>query len=265
MNIRGKRILLTGATGGIGTQLAEQLHKQGAKLILSCYQEQALQQLNNKLGNVHLLACADIASFSGRQQIVELCQEAGGIDAVINLAGILNFSLFETQAPQVVEQTLQINLLAPVLLCQELIPILRKQDEAVILNVGSIFGSIGHPGFVAYCASKAGLKCFTEALSRELADTSIQVSYIAPRATKTSLNDDRVNELNAKLGNGSDSPEYVAQEIVQLFKSNRQVSYLGWPEKLFVRVNALLPGLVRRSLVKNLKVIKQFATAGESL
>lgn len=263
MNIAGKKILLTGATGGIGAQLARLLHEQGAQLILSCYQEQALQQLNNELGNAHILACADIASIEGRQLIVEVCQQAGGIDAVINLAGILNFSLFEKQAPQLVEKTLTINLLAPVLLCQDLIPILKIKSEAMILNVGSIFGSIGHPGFVAYCASKAGLKCFTEALSRELADTSIQVCYIAPRATKTNLNDDRINELNAVLGNKSDSPEYVAKEIVQMFKTNSRISYLGWPEKLFVRVNALFPGLVRRSLVKNLKVIKQFATVGD--
>lgn len=264
MNVSGKKILVTGATGGIGELVSTQLHGEGAQLILSCYQADALETLNAKLGNSHTLACADIASYEGRLAIVDICQQVGGIDAVINLAGILNFDMFEKQAPQLIEKILSINLTAPVLLCHELIPALKKKPEATILNVGSIFASIGHPGFVAYCTSKAGLKCFTEALSRELADTSIRVLYIAPRATNTNLNADSVNDLNVALGNKSDTPEYVANEIVQSIKNNRAIRYLGWPEKLFVVVNAVLPGLVRKSLVKNLDTIKRYATVGES-
>ncbi|MBL4571759.1 MAG: SDR family oxidoreductase [Gammaproteobacteria bacterium] len=264
MNVSGKRILVTGATGGIGELLSTQLHSEGALLVLGGNQQDALDKLNAKLGGASTLACADIASYEGRQKIVETCQSVGGLDAVINLAGILNFDMFEKQAPQLIEKILSINLIAPVLLCHELIPILKKKPEATILNVGSIFASIGHPGFVAYCTSKAGLKCFTEALSRELADTSIKVLYIAPRATKTNLNADSVNELNAALGNKSDTAEYVANEIVQSIKNDRAVRYLGWPEKLFVVVNAVLPGLVRNSLVRKLNVIKRYTTVGES-
>jgi short-subunit dehydrogenase len=264
MNIAGKKILITGATGGIGEILSTQLHSAGAHLVLSCYQQEALQKLDAKLGGDNTLACADLASVEGRRSIVEICQKIGGIDAVINLAGILNFDMFENQAPQLVEKMLTINLMAPVLLCQELIPILKQKPEATILNVGSIFASIGHPGFVAYCTSKAGLKCFTEALSRELADTGINVLYIAPRATKTNLNADSVNAMNTELGNKSDTPEYVANEIVSSLKNNNSVRYLGWPEKLFVVVNAILPGVVRNSLVGKLNIIKRYTTAGES-
>jgi short-subunit dehydrogenase len=264
MNVSGKRILITGATGGIGELLSEQLHSKGAHLILSSYQSEALEKLNTKLGNAHSIACADISSHEGRQTISKICQQEGGIDVVINLAGILNFNMFEKQAPQLIEKLLLINLMAPVLLCHELIPVLKRKPDAIILNVGSIFASIGHPGFVAYCTSKAGLKCFTEALSRELADTSIKVLYIAPRATKTKLNDESVNDLNTALGNKSDSPEYVTTEIVKSIENNRLVRYLGWPEKFFVIVNAILPGLVRKSLVSKLDVIKRYATVGES-
>ena len=264
MKVSGKRILVTGATGGIGELLSMQLHELGAQLILSCYQDEMLEQLNAKLGGSHTVVCADIASHAGRQTIVEACQMEGGIDAVVNLAGILNFDMFERQAPQLIEKMLSINLTAPVLLCHALIPVLKFRSEATILNVGSIFASIGHPGFVAYCTSKAGLKCFTEALSRELADTAIRVLYIAPRATSTSLNADSVNGLNRALGNKSDSPEYVASEIVESIRNNRVERYLGWPEKLFVVVNAVLPGVVRKSLVGKLDVIKHYATLGES-
>lgn len=264
MNVAGKKILITGATGGIGEILSTQLHGEGAQLVLSCYQQEALEKLDASLGGGNTLVCADIANFEGRRSIAEACRQLGGIDAVINLAGILNFDMFEHQTPQLIEKMLTINLMAPVLLCHELIPMLKLKPEATILNVGSIFASIGHPGFVAYCTSKAGLRCFTEALSRELADTAIKVLYIAPRATKTKLNADNVNAMNAELGNKSDSPEYVANAIVSSLKNNTPLRYLGWPEKLFVVVNAVLPRLVRNSLVSKLNVIKQYTTAGES-
>lgn len=264
MNVAGKRILITGATGGIGEILSAQLHGEGAQLVLSCYQQEALKSLDARLGGGNTLACADIASFEGRRSIAEACQQIGGIDAVINLAGILNFDMFENQAPQLIEKMLTINLMAPVLLCHELLPMLKQKPEATILNVGSIFASIGHPGFVAYCTSKAGLKCFTEALSRELADTTVRVLYIAPRATKTNLNADSVNAMNTELGNKSDTPEYVASEIVSSLRNDKSVRYLGWPEKLFVVVNAILPGVVRSSLVGKLNIIKRYTTAGES-
>lgn len=263
MNVRGKKILITGATGGIGELLSERLYKEGAHLILSCYQLQRLEELNEKLGGTHIIVCADIGTDDGRRAISEICRETGGIDAVINLAGVLNFDMFENQAAQLIEKILTINLSAPVLLCHELLPALKLRPEAIILNVGSIFASIGHPGFVAYCTSKAGLKCFTEALSRELADTSVKVLYIAPRATNTNLNASNVNDLNIALGNKSDSPSYVAGEILKSIQTNRAIRYLGWPEKLFVTVNAVLPGLVNKSLVGKLNIIKRYTTTGK--
>lgn len=263
MKVQGKKILITGATGGIGELLSERLYSEGAQLILSCYQLQPLEELNEKLGGTHTIACADIGTDDGRRAISEICREVGGIDAVINLAGVLNFDMFENQAPQLIEKILKINLSAPVLLCHELLPGLKARQEAIILNVGSVFASIGHPGFVAYCTSKAGLKCFTEALSRELADTSVKVLYIAPRATNTKLNTSNVNDLNTALGNKSDSPSHVADEILESIQTNRGIRYLGWPEKLFVTVNAVLPGLVNRSLVGKLDIIKRYTTVGK--
>lgn len=259
MIIAGKTLLVTGSTGGIGQPLCHKLADQGAKLVLSGHNAAAVKALQASLGENHIAVAADIGSDQGRDTIIAACTEAGGIDGVINLAGILEFSLFETQSPSSIEKIISINLIAPMLLSRGLIPQLRAKPEAAIVNVGSIFGSIGHPGFTAYCASKAGVKCFTEALSRELADTAIHFSYIAPRATQTALNSDQVNSLNAALGNASDSPDYVASQIVDVLRHDRALRFLGWPEKLFVKVNALFPSLVHNALVKNLNIIKQHA------
>ena len=259
MNLNGKTLLLTGATGGIGKLVAQRLDAAGACIVLNCYLQDALAELSTELNGNHVIVCADVSSEQGREAIVSACSNAGGIDGIINLAGILDFALFAQQEVGLLERMITINLAAPILLTRLLLDQLMNKKEAVILNVGSIFGSIGHPGFTTYCATKAGLMRFTEALSRELADTPVRVAYIAPRATKTSLNDDRVDALNKELGNKSDNPELVADQIVAMLENNSVVEYLGWPEKLFVKINALLPGVVGSALIKNLSKIKHYA------
>ena len=131
----------------------------------------------------------------------------------------------------------------------------------MIVNIGSIFGSIGHPGFAAYCASKFGLKGFTEALQRELHGSSIRVLYLAPRATHTDLNSMAVTALNEALGNNVDSPEQVAKALMDILASKRRQQYLGWPENLFVRLNGLFPGLVHNALVRKLHIIRHHASS----
>lgn len=266
MDLKGKRILLTGADGGIGSILSRKLAAIGADLVLCSHQQASLEKLAADLlasggtGAINTQV-ANMTRAEDREHLVSTCAQLGGIDVLVNLAGVLDFHLFEAQPPAVIERIITINLLGPMLLCHAFLPQLKARKEATILNVGSIFASIGHPGFVAYCASKAGIKSFSESLGRELADTGVRVSYIAPRATATALNTDRVNAMNARLGNKMDTPDYVAQQIVNQLESGKLLSYLGWPEKLFVRINALLPAVVHKALVKNLGLIKQFASS----
>ena len=146
------------------------------------------------------------------------------------------------------------------MLVHDLMPHLRDAMEPVVLNIGSTFGSIGHPGFSAYCASKFGLRGFSEALRRELADTPVRVCYLAPRATRTELNGPRVDALNSALGVQSDAPVLVAAEVLRALQEPARFRiFLGWPEKLFVFLNSLLPRLVDQALRKQLPVIKRFA------
>jgi short-subunit dehydrogenase len=258
MDVRHKVVLVTGATGGIGAALCEVLAAEGATLVLNATQQAALQTLQVKLGSQHLLVCADISDAAGRQQIAQVCQQAGGLDVLINLAGVLDCNFFQAQDELMINRLLQVNTVAPVLLTRQLLPQLLHKPAARIVNVGSIFGSIGHPGFAVYCASKAAIKMFSEALARELADTQVSVAYIAPRATDTPLNSAKVVALNKGLGNQMDSPALVAAEIMRVVQGNTRLRYLGWPEALFVRVNALLPGVVHNALVSKLPIIKTF-------
>ena len=263
MNVRGKNIVLTGASGGIGRAIAKKIARQDARLILVARNEERLLGLLDELdGDGHMAVPADLSDEGGRRRVRAACENAGknGVSLLINSAGVSEFGLFEELSQTAIKNLIDINLLSPILLCQELLPVLQQQQEAHIVNIGSTFGSIGYPGFGAYCASKFGLRGFTEALRRELADTGTRVSYVAPRATHTDLNSDAVVAMNDALGTDMDDPSLVADEVMRII-SDRAISdkYIGWPEKLFVRLNALLPGIVDNTLRKRLPLIRRFA------
>ncbi len=139
------------------------------------------------------------------------------------------------------------------------LPLLRAQPSALVVNVGSIYGSIGYPGYATYCASKFALRGFSEALRRELADTSVNVLYAAPRTTRTTMNSSAAQALNQALKVGVDDPQDVARAVLDAVQAERSELYLGWPEKLFVRLNGMLPGVVDRALRKQLPLIRRYS------
>lgn len=265
MNIAGKTLLLTGATGGIGRAIAHSLAAAGATLILVGRDMAQLQRLRQQLTGSHLLCAADLAKPEDLQRLVGFCQQLaqnltpgqGPLDGVINNAGVSQFAL---TAQQDYPHQIELNLLVPMQLCQMLLPQLQQRPEAVIVNVGSAFGSIGYPGFSGYCASKFGLRGFTEALKRELAASQVRVLYFAPRATDTSINSAAVVEMNQQLGTRMDSPDFVAAQLLAQLKSSQSRRFLGWPEQLFVRLNALFPAIVDKALRGKLALITKFAS-----
>jgi len=128
-----------------------------------------------------------------------------------------------------------------------------------VVNVGSTFGSIPFAGFAAYSAAKAGLHAFSQALRRELADSTVRVIHVAPRAIDTPINSASARALNKALGSATDTPETVADHIVATLRDNTPESHIGFPEKLFAWLNGFAPSLVDRGLRGKLAKIKQHA------
>ena len=259
MNLKNKTIVLTGASGGIGVETAVLLAKQECHLILvgrnTSKLEKVAQQLIASNGHKPVIVSADLSSEDGRNKVTAL---ANDVDGLINLAGVNSLALFEDMDDADINRIMRSNLIDPMLLVRNFIPLLKNKPEAAILNVGSIIGSIGMAGSVAYCASKFGLRGFTESLRRELEDTNISVSFVAPRTTQTNMNTDAASELYTALGNSVDDPKIVAVAIVEALQNSGGVNFfLGWPEKLFVKVNALFPKIVDSSLSKQLPIIKK--------
>lgn len=260
MQLNGKTFVLTGATGGIGAAMAKRLSAAGANLVLLGRNRERLENLQRELGaQRHSYVAGDLTDITTRYALVKHCRALpASIDGVINNAGSSVFAPLEATGADELQSLLTINLLVPMLVTRDLLQLLRKREHAAIVNVGSTFGSIGYPGFSGYCASKFGLRGFTEALRRELADSNISVHYLAPRATHTDLNSPVVDALNEALGNAVDDPHIVADALVALLENENNTRYLGWPEKLFVRINQILPGIVDNALKKQLSVIRSF-------
>lgn len=262
MQLTNARILLTGATGGLGEALALELADAGARLLIAGRDVPKLAALAATLGPGSTSVRADMTRPEGIAAIVGAAQEFG-INVLINNAGIGGFGLYHEQEWPTVEQLIATNLAAPMQLTHALLPWLRSRPAAAIVNVGSMFGSLPFAGFVAYSATKAGLRGFSQSLRRELADTRISVVHIAPRAIDTPLNTPEVNALNRELKNTSDNPADVAREIVATLQNDVKERHIGFPERFFAWLNGVAPGLIDNGLSGKLPAIKRHASITE--
>jgi short-subunit dehydrogenase len=263
MNLHGKIVFLTGASGGIGRAIARRLATEGAILILVGRTLPALQQLAQELdlqANNGFVLEADIATHGGREKIrTALLALPQPVDVLLNCAGISLFGFLTDNSPEAIEQVIATNVTAGILLTRLVLPFLHR-EQGRILTVGSSFGGLGYPGFAAYCASKFALRGFSEALRRELSDGQIQVGYLAPRATNTAINSPAIMAMNNTLGNAMDEPELVAAVAVKMLQATQMRDRnIGWPERLFLRINSIFPRIIDAALRKQLPIIRRYA------
>lgn len=258
MHLTNARILLTGATGGLGQALAHQLARAGATLLLAGRDAGRLNALNNGLGPSHSSIRADLTQPQGIAAAAGAARDFG-INVLVNNAGVGGFGMFDAQDWPTVAHLLATNLEAPMRLTHALLPALKAQPQAAVVNIGSTFGSLPFAGFTAYSAAKAGLRGFSQALRRELADTRVIVIHLAPRAIDTPLNTDAVNALNRALRNRSDSADEAARQAVAALRRGCGERHFGFPERLFAWINGFAPGLIDRGVAGKLAVIKHYA------
>ncbi|WP_018608929.1 SDR family oxidoreductase [Uliginosibacterium gangwonense] len=261
MNLQGSKILVLGASGGIGSAVAYELAKAGAALTLVGRQRESLKRLaktlEQEVASVNILTGDLVADAPGVAQAA--IRAATGIDMLINCAGMQVFGFSNDEQPQDTARLFATNVIGPIQLTNALLPHMLERRQGRIVHVGSIFGSIGFPCFASYSASKFALRGYSEALRRELVGTGVSVHYVAPRYTRTSFNQDAVARMAVALKMAQDDPADVAGQVLAAISSDRADTYLGWPEKLFVRLNALLPRLVDQSLMKQVAQMRPFA------
>ena len=259
MRLSEARVVLTGASGGIGLAIATALCAAGARVLAVARHREPLSALLERYPQNLCWIGADLTVATDRREVLAEAQSIGGINLLINAAGVNHFAMLEQLDDSEINAMLAVNISAPICLTKLLLPLLKRADSAMVVNVGSTYGSIGYPGYASYCATKFALRGFSEALRRELADTRVSVLYVAPRATRTSMNSPAAQAFNDAIKANVDDPKTVATAVIHAIAGDRRDLYLGWPERFFVRLNSLLPNLVDRGLRKQLPLVRRLS------
>jgi len=220
-DLTGKGALVTGATGGIGGEIAKALKAQGARVAISGTREDRLNALAAEIGDVTALACnlkdrAAVAALAGQAE-----SAVGTLDIVINNAGITRDNLFMRMRDEEWDEVIAVNLTATFVLCRAALRNMMRRRYGRIINIASISGVIGNPGQGNYAASKAGMVGMTKSLAREVASRGITANCIAPGFIQTpmtdALNEKQVEAIAGAIPAGVfGKPEDIAAAVVYL-------------------------------------------------
>lgn len=243
----GKRVVLTGAAGGIGSLVTAMLRDKGAHV--------------TGVDRVDCPACDDaiLADLSTPEGLAKLSEQlaARSVDILVNSAGLQYFGPIERQEPANIALGYMVNLVAPATLIRAVLPQMQARKSGQIVNIGSVLGSINYPFFATYSSSKAGLHGLSEGLRRECHGGGIDVTHVSPRAAKTGFNNAAVNRFMELTGMTADDPDHVAGQIVDAIVKRRRDVSIGFKERMFIRLNALLPGLIDAGIASQTVTARQ--------
>jgi 3-oxoacyl-[acyl-carrier protein] reductase len=202
MNLKGKVAIVTGGTKGIGRGIAEALIREQANVCISARKESEIEEATeslNKLGGGKAIGVVcDVRVHSEVKSLLErTVSQFGGIDVLVNNAGIGIFAPVEEMSPEDFRAVLETNVFGVFYCCHEAIPLMKSRGGGYIINISSLAGANPHPRMAAYNASKFGLNGFSEALMQEVRHDNIKVSYIMPGSVNTAFGGDTPNEQNS--------------------------------------------------------------------
>jgi short-subunit dehydrogenase len=218
VELAGKTVLLSGATGGLGRTIATALAGRGASLVLSSRKREALEGLARALpGDGHRTAVADLAEPEAAQR---LAAEAGPVDALVANAGLPGTGRLDDFSQQELERVLRVNLEAPIRLTRELIPAMQERGSGHLVYVTSLAGKAISPRASLYSATKFGLRGFALGLREDLWKRGIGVSLVTPGFVREA---GMFHDSGAKPppGFGTTTPDKVADAVLTAIERNR--------------------------------------------
>ena len=228
--LKGKKALITGASGGIGGEIARTLHKAGADIAISGTRLESLNSLAEEIGsNVQIFQCNLNDTVAIDDLLKTASEKMGGIDILINNAGITRDNLFMRMSDEEWLDVLNVNLTATMKLCKGMIRGMMKNRWGRIINISSVVGTTGNPGQANYAASKAGMVGMSKSLAFEVASRGITVNIIAPGFIETAmtdkLNDDQKSNIMEQIPAGRMG---MATEIASaaLYLASNEASYV---------------------------------------
>jgi short-subunit dehydrogenase len=255
----GKRAILTGASGGIGRALAAALVKEGARVALASRNAAVLQELASELraagGDVAVVP-TDVTRPEERTRLVETTvTQFGGLDLLINCAGIGSWGHFATSTPEILRQVMEVNFFAPVELTRVAMPHLTNGNQSAVVNITSMCGRKGMPAWSEYSASKFALVGIAEALRGEFARFDVDVITVIPGLTNSGFERNWLRSegrANLQFETGM-TPADLAERIVDAIRKNRREVVFGDEAKTLLRFNRFFPRLTNRLIAKKVK------------
>jgi short-subunit dehydrogenase len=258
-DLRGKRLLVTGASGGIGGCLARLATQAGARVLLTARSAEAIHSLADELnaaGGDVIAMPADLTSDTDRHRLMNAAVERfDGLDVLINNAGIGSFGHFAEGSEEELRQIMEVNFFAPAELIRLAIPILTRGRQPAVVNVASMCGRRAMPAWSEYSASKYALCGLTEALRGEMARFDIDVLLIVPGLTRSDFARHMLrNTGRAKIPfDRGMPPEDVARAILKALVRNRTETVLGSDAKWILRISRFFPRLMDRLLARKVR------------
>ena len=190
-DLHNKIALVTGASGGIGAQIATALHAQGATVVLHGTRASKLEALKAELGERTATVTANLANRDAVAGLFDTASEAAGgpVNILVNNAGITRDGLLMRMKNDDWDDVLEVNLTASMILCRAAMRVMMKARSGRIISISSVVGVTGNPGQTNYAASKAGIIGFSKSLAAEVASRSITVNVVAPGFIATPMTD----------------------------------------------------------------------------
>ena len=253
-----KRIIITGASSGIGKSTALLLAEAGAKLVLVAQNREKLEEVRNDIlkrhrqGSYPIIYPCDISNHLEVRSMVKTALELiGGVDILINNAGVGVYGEYEAHEINDFHQVMNVNFFGTLYCIREVLPGMRQMGKGQIINVASVAALHGIPYLSAYCASKAALVSLCQSLRAELYNTPIGINLIYPGYTNTSFfkNEKKVgNAIRPKFH--YESPEYVACQILKIIDSARGDKVLSFDGFKLSVLQKYMPALLEKLLAR---------------
>lgn len=218
MNIKGKTVLVTGGSSGLGFAIAQKLLAQGAKVAICGNNKDRLEKAKAKLNSQSLMAfTCDVRNYS---RIEKMVKDVGQIDILINNAGVWLPGELDDYDPQAIADTININLTGSILVTRAVLPQMRQSNSGIIFNISSTSGT--RPKFEqsVYVASKFGLMGFTDSLKLDLASTNIRVIGFYPGGMKTPLFKKSGDPVDTT---GFMDPSDVADVVILMLQTDKRM------------------------------------------
>ncbi|TWT29951.1 SDR family NAD(P)-dependent oxidoreductase [Blastopirellula retiformator] len=246
--LRDLRAIVTGASSGIGRELTLQLIAAGAKVIATARREDRLQDLASAAAAPErlIVIAGDVCDAELRTQLVQTAAEKfGGLDLLINNAGIGALGPFADGSPERLRKVMEVNFFAPVELTREALPLLRQGNQPAICNVSSILAHRAVPAKSEYCASKFAIHGFSDALRAELTSDGIDVILVSPSTTESEFSSAVIEKSGRQpaKGKGAMTSAAVARAAIKAVQTGKHEVILSLGGKGLVWLDRLAPTL----------------------